>query len=57
MVDEYVHNNPRDPIEEKFVRLEEKVIDISCNMSLLMVALASKLRPFIEVGGLNSMIE
>jgi hypothetical protein len=38
------------------VRLEEKVVDISCNMSLLMVALASKFRPFREVGGLNSEI-
>jgi hypothetical protein len=38
------------------VRLEEKVIDISHNMSLLMVALASNLRPFREVGGSNSEI-
>jgi hypothetical protein len=38
------------------VRLEEKVVDISHNMSLLMVALASKLRPFREVGGSNSEI-
>jgi hypothetical protein len=56
MVDESVHNNPRDPTEERFVRLEEKVTDISHNMSLLMVALASKLRPFREVGGSNSEI-
>jgi hypothetical protein len=38
------------------VRLEEKVVDISCNMALLMVALANKLRPFGEVGGSNSEI-
>jgi hypothetical protein len=38
------------------VRLEEKVIDISCNMTLLMVALANNLRPFREVGGSNSEI-
>jgi hypothetical protein len=43
MVDESVHNNPRDPVEERFARLEEKFIDISRNMALLMVALASKL--------------
>jgi hypothetical protein len=42
--------------EERFVRLEEKVIDISRNMSLLMVALARKLGPFREVGGSNSEI-
>jgi hypothetical protein len=39
------------------VRLEEKFTDISCNMSLLMVDLASKLIPFEEVGGSNSEIE
>jgi hypothetical protein len=38
------------------VRLEEKVTDISHNMSLLMVALARNLRPFREVGGSNSEI-
>jgi hypothetical protein len=42
MVDESIHNNPQDPVEEIFVRLEEKVIDISHNMTLLMVALANK---------------
>jgi hypothetical protein len=56
MVDEFVHNNPQDLVEEIFVRLEEKVTDISHNMSLLMVALASNLRPFREVGGSNSEI-
>jgi hypothetical protein len=35
------------------VRLEEKVVDISCNMSLLIVALKRKIRPFKEVGGSN----
>jgi hypothetical protein len=38
------------------VRLEEKFIDISHKMSLLMVALASKLEPFEEVGGSKSKI-
>jgi hypothetical protein len=53
MVDGYVHNNPQYPIEERFMRLEEKVTNISCNMFLLMVDLASKLGPFGEVGGSN----
>jgi hypothetical protein len=55
MADESVYNKPRDPIE-RFARMEEQVVDISCNMSLLMAALASKLIPFREVGGLNSEI-
>jgi hypothetical protein len=56
MDDEYVHNNPRDLMEERFVRLEEKVANISCNMSLLMAALVRNLGLFKEVGGLNSKI-
>jgi hypothetical protein len=31
------------------VRLEEKFVDISCNMALLMVALMNKFGPFREV--------
>jgi hypothetical protein len=34
MVGESFHNNPRDPIEERFARLEEQVTDISRNMFL-----------------------
>ena len=52
MADESVHNNPRDPTEEIFVRLEEQVTGISRNTSL-MAALARKLIPFREVGGSN----
>ena len=37
MVDESVHNDPRYLEEEIFSRLEEKFVDISHNMSLLMV--------------------
>jgi hypothetical protein len=56
MADEFGHNNPRDLIEERFVRLEEKFIEISHNVPLLMVALVRKIKPFEEVGGLNSNI-
>jgi hypothetical protein len=54
MADESVHNNPRDPTEERFEWLEAQVVDISHNMNLLMVALARKLRPFGDDGGSNS---
>jgi hypothetical protein len=56
MVDEFFHNNPRDALEKRFSRLEEKVFDISRNMALLVVALANKFRPFKEVGGSNSKV-
>lgn len=57
MVDEFVHNNAWDLAEERFVRLEEQVIDISCNM-ILMAALANNLGPFgLGVGGSNSEIK
>jgi hypothetical protein len=46
MVNEFVHNNPQDPMEERFVRLEEKVFDISYNMTLLMEAMENKFRSF-----------
>jgi hypothetical protein len=36
--------------------LEEKVVDISHNMSLFMVALEINLKPFKEVGGSKSKI-
>jgi hypothetical protein len=39
MVDEYIHNNPQDVVEEIFVRLEENFLDISHNMALIMMAL------------------
>jgi len=56
MVDESVNNNLRDTAKERFVRLEEKVSDIFCNMSLLMETLSRKFKPFREVGGSKSMI-
>jgi hypothetical protein len=46
MVDDFVHNNPLDLAEEIFFRLEDQFTDISHNMTLLMVVLANKLRPF-----------
>jgi hypothetical protein len=52
-----VHNDPRDPAEEIFERLEAQVIDISRNMNLLMAALASKREPFGDDGGSNSEIK
>jgi hypothetical protein len=33
------------------VRVEEKIIDISCNINLLMESLENKLGTFLEVGG------
>jgi hypothetical protein len=36
MADEYVHKNPRDPVEERFLRMEERFNEITRNMSLLM---------------------
>ena len=38
------------------MRIEEKLIDIYLNMTLLMVALEKKRKPFKEVGGSNSKI-
>jgi hypothetical protein len=52
----YVHKNHQDPKKEIFVRIEEKFIDISCNMVVLMATLATNLRKFREVGGSNSDI-
>jgi hypothetical protein len=52
MVDESVHNNPRDPTEER-LEWEAQVADINRNMNLLMAALASKLEPFEDDGGSN----
>jgi hypothetical protein len=53
MADEYVHNNPRDPAEERFERLETQVTNIEINMNLLIVALEIKIEPFIDNGGSN----
>jgi hypothetical protein len=54
MENEFVHNNPQDPAEEIFERLEVQVIDINRSMNLLVLALASKLGPFGDDGGSNS---
>jgi hypothetical protein len=54
MVEEYVHNNPRDSTEERCEQLESQVVDISRNMKLLMASLASNIRPFRDHGGSNS---
>jgi hypothetical protein len=56
MVDESIHNKPRDPAEERFARLEEKVADISRNMSLLVAVLTRNIGLFREFGGLNLQI-
>jgi hypothetical protein len=53
MADKFVHNIPQDPTEDIFVRLEEKFVDTSHNMSFLMVALTRELGPFREVRGSN----
>jgi hypothetical protein len=51
MTDESIHNNPRDPAEERFEQLEEQVVDINYNMKLFM---ESNLRPLRDDGGSNS---
>jgi len=56
MDDESVHNNPRVVANEISARMEEKVLDISCNMSFLMATIASKLKLYGEDGGFNSEI-
>jgi hypothetical protein len=53
MENESTHNNSQDVVENRFLRLEEQVVDISRNMALLMKALANKFGPFEEVGGSN----
>jgi hypothetical protein len=57
MIDEPIYNNPLDAAEDIFVRLEEKFVDISHNISLLMAALANKFESFKEFGGSNSKLE
>jgi hypothetical protein len=54
MEDESNHNNHRDATKERFGKLGDKFINISHNISLLMVALMNKFGPFEEVGGSNS---
>lgn len=41
MVDEYV-NEPRDPAKVRFLCLEQQIMDINCNINLLMEALSNK---------------
>jgi predicted neutral ceramidase superfamily lipid hydrolase len=53
MVDDSIHKNTQDTSEESFLRIEEKVVDISHNMSLLMVVITNNFGPFREVGGSN----
>jgi len=53
MVEKSIHNNPWDLAKDRFVRLEEKVVDIFFNMSLLFVVLTSNIELFGEVGGSN----
>jgi hypothetical protein len=50
MEDDFVHKNPWDGMEERFSRLEEKVVDISHNMALIMASLENNFIPFEEVG-------
>jgi hypothetical protein len=56
MANETSHNNLWDEVEEIFLKMEEKVIDFSCNMALLMVDLDNNLGPLGEVGGSNSEV-
>jgi hypothetical protein len=54
MKDESSHNNPQDVAEERFTRIEEKVVHISHNMALLLETIENKFGAFGEVGGSNS---
>ena len=53
MASEYVHNNPRDPVEERFERLEVQVPNISHNMNFLMVDLERNIKQLRDYGGSN----
>jgi hypothetical protein len=53
MVEKSVHNNPQDPIEEIFERLEVQVTDIGHNMKLLMEYPTDKVGIFRDDGGSN----
>lgn len=46
-------NEPRGPIEVRFSWLEEQVVDIKCNVNLLMAAIRNKLGIFGEEVVLN----
>jgi len=48
MENEY-SNNPKDD-SEIFSKLEAEVVDISCNMTILMETLENKFGPFEEFG-------
>jgi len=50
-------HNPCNPVEERFVSMEDKVVDISHNMSLLMEVLERKVMLFGKFGGLNAEIK
>jgi hypothetical protein len=49
MEDDY-NRNQRDESEERFIKMEEHVSNISHNMNILMVALERKFGPFGEFG-------
>ena len=53
MAKEFV-NNPCDPAEERFSRLEQQVIDINHIVKLLMEALRNNIGIFGEDGGSNA---
>jgi hypothetical protein len=56
MEDESNCNNPLDETEEIFSKLEEQVVDVSHNMTLLVVALENKFGLLGDVGGFNSEV-
>jgi hypothetical protein len=56
MVDESSRNNPWGEVEERFSKMEGKVVDISCNMSLLMESLKNKFGPLGTVGDSNKQV-
>jgi hypothetical protein len=47
MPDESIHNNPYDVEEERFVKLEEQVVDTSHNMAFFMVNLVKHFGHFL----------
>jgi hypothetical protein len=56
MADEFFHKNPRDATKERFMRLEEKFVEISHNIVVLMVTLVNNFEPFEDFGGSNSKV-
>lgn len=56
MVNESIYDNPQYLKKDRFVWLEEKVVDINYNVSLLLVVITNKLSLLEEDGGSNAEV-